>query len=159
MIRLTVEQLMALRDSIQGAGQVQCAVLPLFATASQRLIIAWAKGRSEGEEFYLSIWKDTKALQKAMQEDEAGIPLPFDFINDQGSMEYSHTYPVEDTLNSANSAAASDLEHEGFQVRGAQTGRFYQREVLPSGRVKYGEEYMPGPADSGHPEYGVTHGE
>lgn len=147
MIRLTVEQLFALRDSIQAGGQAQCAVLPLQATYVHRLIIAWAKGRSGGEEYYLSVWKDSKTLEEEKRKELAGEQPPYDFINDPASMDYSHTYPVEERPNLANSVAANELEHEGFQVPRVamkidSQGRPYQNEVLPSGRIKYSDKYM-----------------
>lgn len=97
MIRLTVEQLNALRDSIQAGGQVHCAVLPLKATYAHNTIIAWAKGRSEGDEFYLSIWRDSKSLERAKEDEESGKNPPYDFINDPQSLDYSHVYPAGET--------------------------------------------------------------
>lgn len=123
MIRLTVEQLMALRDSLQRTGQVQCVVMPLFATASRRLIVAWAKGRG-GEEYYLSVWKDNDHLQKAMDDDRDGVPSPFDFEQAKEE-EMTHTYPVPVV---------------GMQLD--NTGRPYKLALLPSGRIKYTDQYV-----------------
>ena len=156
MIRLTVEQLFALRDSIQAGGQAQCAVLPLRATYVHRLIIAWAKGRAGGEEYYLSIWRDAKTLEEERKKEEAGETPPYDFLNDPASMDYSHTYPVEEEPNLANSVAANELRHEGFTVPGATTGRPVP---IAMHLDNQGKPYRVGPADSGHPEFGVTHGE
>jgi hypothetical protein len=69
----------------------------LAATYAHNTIIAWAKGRSEGDEFYLSIWRDAKSLEKARQDEESGKNPPYDFVNDPQSMDYSHVYPPAET--------------------------------------------------------------
>lgn len=124
MIRLTVEQLNALQKSIQDGGQVNATVLPLNAMVSHRLVIAWAKGRSAGEGLYLSIWKSQKSWEDAIAQDQAGVDPPYDYINDDQSMDYTHTYPVEDSGTALR-----------FRPNETQTD------------------------NSGHPEFGVTHGE
>lgn len=137
MIRLTVDQLNALRDSIQAGGQVHCAVLPLAATYAHSLVIAWAKGRAEGEEFYLSIWRDTKSLIAARQEEEEGVKPPYDFINDPQSAEYTHTYPVDGNTIVQSPVNSLRLGKDG-SVIGINRGGTY--------------------TDSSHPEFGVSYG-
>lgn len=139
MIRLTVEQLYLLEESIRGSGQSNTSILPLEAMGSHRLIIAWAKTRT-GNGLYLSIWKDSKSWADAIAKDNAGEPLPYDFANDAQTQEYTHAYPV--VINNANTVDQDYIER---QVRRLVRGEI--ETVSPSG------------ADSGHPEYGVTHGE
>lgn len=129
MIRLTVEQLYALQKSIQVGGQAHTAVLPFDAMNSHRLIIAWARGRAAGDGLYLCLWRNDKSWTDAIAKDQLGLDLPYDYINDEQSAEYTHTYPIDNTMDSA------EFEHR------------VQRIVQGSA------------ADAGHPEFGVTHGE
>ena len=108
MIRLTVEQITALRDSIQATDQVQCALLPLEATYVKSLIVAWARGRENDSAVYLSIWKDTTSLIKAKkEEDPKGTIFA---VTQDGQASYSHVYRVEEESD------AFDSEEEEVQA-------------------------------------------
>lgn len=178
MIRLTVEQLFALQRAIDAGGQAKTTVLPLQAMMTHRLIVAWAKGRSAGTDYYLSVWRDTKSWDEAIAKDQAGEPLPYDFIKDSQSVEYTHNYPVvSGEIKLVN--APTHMPSDEF---------FYKVRMLASGRIAYSEDpdepedaveradidsaefahkvnqatnsFSQGSAaDSGHPEFGVTHGE
>lgn len=123
MIRLTVEQLYLLREAIERSGQAHATVLPLSALGSHRLIVAWAKPRTRGQGLYLSVWHDSKSWEDAVAQDRAGENLPFDFLNDAQTAEYTHTYPAENqmdveefTTRLAKIVGAADSGHPEFGV-------------------------------------------
>ena len=108
MIRLTVEQLMALRDSMETTGQVQSAVLPLELISAKSLIVAWARGREVGSEYYLTVWKDTASVIAAKKrEREEG----YVFEEPDREQSYKHVY-VPTTVNGDKVDVEKETETE-----------------------------------------------
>lgn len=126
MIRLTVEQLHTLQERIQSTGEVNATILPLGALTSSRFVIAWAKGRSLGEELYLSVWQDARSWDRARMLDSAeGLPAYAAVLFKEAV--YTHSY----TLNGVevggenggeNGVEGGEVEEETEESLGVEKG-------------------------------------
>jgi hypothetical protein len=95
MIRLTVRELYALQQSIQSSGEVNATVMPFAAFSTSNLFVAWARA-TDGQTYYLALWKDSESWEKAKSDPSLLVNV---FASENEPVEEVSVEQVQEAIN------------------------------------------------------------